>query len=167
MQAVRYTGAPLRILLAALALPACTSNDEIATVYDPCSPLAIDVAPDISGDERLGVEGAIAAWSRVLPTRIAIGAADGAASVLPIRFESGDTFYRAIYWDSFGMISISRDRLAPEDYPLAIAHELGHAFGLLHVDKSDRASVMNVSNLEVAPTDDDAAAVRARWATCR
>ena len=31
----------------------------------------------------------------------------------------------------------------------------------------ERPSVMNVSNLDVAPTDDDAAAVRVRWETCR
>lgn len=158
----------MRILLvvAVASVPSCSSNDDIATVYDPCSPLAIDVAQDITAAERQGIDGAIAAWAHVLPTRIAIGGA-GTANVLPIRFEPGDTFYRAIYWDSFGLISIGRDRLAPEDYALAIAHEMGHAFGLLHVAKADRASVMNVGNLEVVPNDEDAAAVRALWATCR
>jgi hypothetical protein len=99
----------------------------------------------------------------VLPVQLGIGAAPG----LPILFERGDVYYRGTYWDSLGVISIASDQLAVEDYPLAIAHELGHAFGLLHVDPAERRSVMNVGNLEVAPTGEDAAAVRAMWPSCR
>ncbi len=154
------------ILVGLACIAACSSNDDVDTVYDPCSPLAIAVVGESGAAEVAGIEGAIAAWNHVLPTQITIGVMPGAADVLPIRFESGDTFYRAIYWDAFGEISVSRDRLAPEDYALAIAHEMGHAFGLLHVDKSERASVMNVGNLEIEPNDEDAAAVRALWDAC-
>lgn len=154
------------VLVGLACIAACSGTDNVETVYDPCSPLSIAVLGETGAAEVGGVEGAIAAWMRVLPTQITIGATPGAADVLPIRFESGDTFYRAIYWDAFGEISVSRDRLDPDDYALAIAHEMGHAFGLLHVDKSERASVMNVGNLVIEPNDEDAAAIRALWDAC-
>lgn len=159
----------MRCIIAVLALglaPACTTDEEAATVYDPCSPLTIAVEPDLGTAEAVGVEDAVLAWARVLPTRIEVGSGSARRDVLPIRFVSGNTFYRAIYWDSLGTISISRDRLAPEQYAVAIAHELGHAFGLLHVAPEERPSVMNVGNVEVAPTERDAAEVAARWETC-
>lgn len=146
-------------------LAACSSEEVVDTVYDPCAPLTIALAADVGAAELHGVDGAIAAWAGVLPVQIAVGTGARADDVLPIEFAPGDTFYRAIYWDALGTISVGRDRLAAEDYPLAIAHEMGHAFGLLHVD--DRPSVMNVSNLEIAPTAEDAAAVRALWASCQ
>lgn len=155
----------LAILGLALAV-ACAADDAPETVYDPCSPLTLAVEPDLGDTERTAVESAIAAWQHVLPTRISIGDRTAATDVLPVRFVSGDTFYRAIYWDFEGSISISRDRLAEHDYALALAHELGHAFGLLHVRATDRASVMNEGNLELAPTTADAADVAARWSTC-
>ena len=148
-------------------VPACSADQNVELVYDPCSPLTIAVEADVGAAEVLGVEGAILAWKGVLPARIVIGAGPQAADVLPIYFQPGDTFFRGIYWDGPGEIAIGRDRVDPADYPLAIAHEMGHAFGLLHVSKADRLSVMNVSNLEVAPNEEDAAAVRALWATCR
>jgi len=153
-------------VLALLVVAACSSKETVETVYDPCSPLTIAIAPDVGEAETRGIEGGILAWSRVLPTQIVVGAGAQATDVLPIRFESGDTFYRGIYWDEVGTISISRDRLAPEDYALAIAHEMGHAFGLLHVPKDERPSIMNVGNLDVTPTEADVAAIRALWATC-
>ena len=139
---------------------------EVETVYDPCSPLTLAVEADLSAVEVGSVESAIQAWARVLPTQMSVGAGARATDVLPIHFESGDSFFRGIYWDAVGTISISRDRLAPETYALAIAHELGHAFGLLHVPTDERRSVMNVGNLEVVPTEQDVAAIRTLWATC-
>lgn len=161
---------PLRQRIAVLCLgilPSCANDEEVRTVYDPCSPLTIVVPDDTTPVEVASIESAIAAWQHVLPARIVVGAGAQASDALPVRFESGDTFFRGIYWDAKGIISISRERLAPEDYPLAVAHEMGHAFGLVHVAATERPSVMNVSNLDVAPTDDDAAAVRVRWETCR
>jgi predicted Zn-dependent protease len=47
-----------------------------------------------------------------------------------------------------------------------IAHELGHAFGLVHVSPDTRPSVMNPGNTTVAPNDGDRAALEALWGTC-
>lgn len=158
---------PTIVLLSVGILAGCAADAHVDTVYDPCSPLTIAVASDLSAAELSGIEGAILAWQHVLPTQIVVGAGPRSADVLPLRFEPGETFFRGNYWDSLGQIEISRDQLDPEDYALAIAHEMGHAFGLLHVSKEDRPSVMNVGNLEIAPTEEDGAAVRALWATCR
>lgn len=156
---------PLRVAAVVVLVAACASDD-IEHTYDPCSPLTLAVEDGISEVELSGVEDAIAAWAGVVPARITIGSGTRATDVLPVRFEPGDTFYRAIYWDAFGEIAISRDRLAPDDYGIALAHEMGHAFGLHHVEPSERISVMNVGNLEQGPTSEDAARIAQLWASC-
>lgn len=145
--------------------PACASDDQIDTVFDPCSPLTIAVPSDDAAEVQ-AVAHAVDAWRAVLPAAIEVANAPGDGA-LTIRFESGDTFYRAMYWDTIGVISVSRDGLAPGDYAIAIAHELGHAFGLAHVGAETRPSVMNVGNLDVWPNGDDAGEVQARWESCR
>lgn len=105
------------------------------------------------------------AWSRVIPTQIDVVPQTRRAAGLSVVFEN-ETFYRAMYWDSQGEISIGRDKLGADDYAVAIAHELGHAFGLQHVAKDERPSVMNVGNLETVPNEQDGAALRALWEMC-
>ena len=56
------------------------------------------------------------------------------------------------------------DDLAGGPLVVTIAHEIGHAFGLVHV--SDRPSVMNVGNLVVEPNTGDVTALVALWSTC-
>ncbi len=146
---------------------ACASQDEAETVYDPCSPLTLSLSPDLGADERRGVDEAIAMWSAVVPARISVGAGPRASNVLPVIFVRGDVAHRAAYWDRSGIIEIARDRLDPASYGIALAHELGHAFGLLHVATADRASVMNVGNLDVPPGADEAAELRALWPACQ
>lgn len=59
------------------------------------------------------------------------------------------------YYDA-GAISIN-DALDGDAAAIAIAHELGHSIGLVHV--TDRGSVMNPGNLTIAPTAADRAAI--------
>lgn len=114
----------------------------------------------------LAIEDAVLSWGLVLPTRIDVGAAVDDSPALPIFFEPGNTFYRALYLDKRGEILISRERLENDHLSLAIAHELGHAFGLLHISEDDRASVMNIGNLTVTPNNEDGLAVGAFWPAC-
>lgn len=160
----------MRALVVALpVIAACSGAPAIDVTYDPCSPLLVATNSQSLPGEVEAIEGALAMWSQVLPTQIELrGQVDELDDrpVLPIDFESGDTFYRAMYWDAWGEISISREKLAPEDYDIAIAHEMGHAFGLWHVAVDDRSSVMNEGNLDILPTADDAADVRGLWPAC-
>ena len=166
------------LFLAALAafatLPGCTSsgNETAETVFDPCSPLQIALSASVTDAERAGVDAAIAAWNAQLPTQI-VSIADEALyrqtpradDVLPIEFATKFGL-RAAYFDKTGVIIVSSELLAPEEYGVAIAHEMGHAFGLPHIDPKVRASVMNVGNTTVAPTVEDAAEVAALWPSC-
>lgn len=145
------------------ALAACTAADQPEIVYDPCSPLEVALSPTVSAPELAGVIGAIELWRARLPVQLHVGSGARAADVLPVSFVSGSAL-RGVYWDARGTISIDRDLIDPDDYDVALAHELGHAFGLPHV--ADRPSVMNVGNLTIAPTAEDATQVAARWASC-
>ena len=58
------------------------------------------------------------------------------------------------------------DELDGDELMLTTAHELGHAFGLTHVDPGMRRSVMNPNNITVSPTSDDVAKLHALWGTC-
>ena len=70
-----------------------------------------------------------------------------------------------LYDDTDLILEIS-NALTDDQRAIVIAHELGHAFGLVHVPKEERASVMNVGNLQIVPTDDDRLAVAALWGDC-
>jgi hypothetical protein len=148
-------------------LAACSANDEVETTFDPCSPLTIAVTSDYPED-LAAVEEAMASWARVVPANdVTLTTEPPTNGLLSVRFLSGQRAMRGNYFDAIGVIEISRDMLAPETHPIALAHELGHSFGLLHVDGSERKSVMNVGNTTIAPTAEDAAEVMALWASCR
>lgn len=154
------------LLLSVVLAAGCTSQpEEPETVYDPCSPLTLSLSSSATAAERRGVEEAIAAWDARLPVQMVIGDGEQSSSVLPIHFVDASAF-RAVYWDGPGYISIARKRLAESEYGLAVAHEMGHAFGLMHVTPDERSSVMNVGNLEIAPTEMDAEELIARWESC-
>jgi hypothetical protein len=153
-------------LAAALAVSACATNQDVETTFDPCSPLAIAVDSPHADDTAV-VTAALAAWGRVLPVQATATASAPVSGELTVRFLDGEQPVRGVYWDAIGVVEISRDMLEPRAYPVAVAHELGHAFGLVHVDAADRPSVMNVGNTTVEPTPEDAALVIAKWPSCR
>lgn len=156
----------MRSAIAALVLLSACSANVIDVTYDPCSELVIVPAADTQPDELASIDEAVRSWGEVIPARIEVAAPGAEREGLRVSFDSGDTFYRAMYWDHLGEISISREKLAPEDHAVALAHELGHAFGLFHVAKEKRPSVMNLHNLEVAPNPADGAAVGELWQAC-
>jgi len=87
-----------------------------------------------------------------------------APSPIAIHFESAATAIRGLYDDENGVIYVNAEIADLRVLRIVIAHELGHAFGLEHVD--DRPSLMNRGNISVEPTPDDEAALRALWGAC-
>jgi Matrixin len=132
-------------LLAACAEPAAPPP------HDACAPLAL------AGDDE-SIAAAEALWNAAgIAT---IGELGG--DVLPVIFTS-----RAAP-DEYGAYEGSAIYISTavegDARTIVVAHELGHAIGLVHV--SDRPSVMNPGNQTIAPGSDDVAAAIALWGTC-
>jgi hypothetical protein len=138
--------------VACLALVACASSDDtIDRTFDPCA-LAISAAGDPT--QMAGITDGLALWG--------IAPSDG--ETLEVRFEHAAPAFHGFYDDERGIVLVNQRITDPKALAIVIAHELGHAFGLPHVD--DRASLMNRGNLSITPTDDDRALVTARWGSC-
>ena len=114
--------------------------------------MTVDAQADAT--QRAGIEAALALWQ--------LAPGDGAP--IPIVFDDAAEAFHGHYDDETGVVLINRKITEPRALAIVIAHELGHAFGLPHVD--GRASLMNRGNLSVAPTADDFAAVSALWGSC-
>jgi hypothetical protein len=138
--------------------------------YDPCEPVVVEVATDASSDELASVEDALAMWRpngvARLSSELAGAAGDGDAQRIPLGFEDAAPLFHGIYRDEVGDVVINRRLTDRRARAVTIAHELGHAFGLWHVDRELRVSVMNEANLEVEPTTEDAAALIETWGSC-
>ncbi len=147
------------MLAAACSEPSTTA--EFARVFDPCAPLVLS-APAAGDMQHASIAEAVAQWRAVGVTGPDPG---GASDSLMVAFVSAAPGTYGLYDDVDAKILIS-DRLTEPARSIVIAHELGHAFGLVHVASDVRISVMNVGNLAIAPTEDDRAAITAIWGDC-
>jgi hypothetical protein len=134
-------------------------EDEEVAVFDACQPLQL-ITPNASAAELASIDEAAAMWHALgvlAPPR------EAADAGVPITFDKGPPFLYGIYDGT--KISIN---LLLEDEPRAIviAHEVGHALGLLHVPIEERHSVMNPGNLTIAPTAEDRDAIFTLWGAC-
>jgi hypothetical protein len=150
-----------------------------AVRVDPCEPAVLALDPEATAEQEAGVRAAMDLWNRDAGARLSLsrapaqavndGSHDGAAApspgstVLPIRFRRAAAPSHGYFNPDTGEILINLD-LKEQPMVVAIAHEVGHAFGLIHV--SGRPSVMTAGNLSVMPTEGDVAELAKLWGAC-
>ena len=141
-----------------MAIAGCGGSDrgDAAVVHDPCEPLALTASAP-TALQRTALDGAQALWRSYGAPAI------GTGTTLDVEFQAAAPGFHGLYAD--GIVYINEDIADEATLAIVIAHELGHAFGLVHV--SDRVSVMNPGNLTVVPGDTDRAALEAMWGTCQ
>lgn len=156
-------------MLAAAACAACSDPhaSEGAGAHDACAPLTI-TATAATPAEQAGIDGALALW-RDRGVSAFDAARPGAAgpAALDIQFADAAPVFHGVYDPDGGRVLINRDLTDPATLAIVIAHEIGHAFGLVHVAPAARLSLMNPGNLITPPTDADQRAVEALWGRCR
>lgn len=127
--------------------------------YDACAPVRLQL--DAPTDARLSaVDAAIAAWQAAGVTTFT---RNDAADTISIEFADASPAEYGLFEGTAIAINVE---LEGDQLAVTIAHELGHAVGLVHIDPAERTSVMNPGNLVVGPTIDDHDAVVALWGNC-
>ena len=144
-----------------IVLAACggASQSEIARTYDPCAPITLDTA-GATAEQASGVAGGVALWRAAGVT----GFDASAGEAIGVRFQTAAPAFHGFYDDTAGVVYVNTDVSDPGELAIVVAHELGHAFGLVHVQ--DRTSLMNPGNLTTPPTDGDRAALATLWGAC-
>jgi hypothetical protein len=135
-----------------------------AVEFDACGPVALVLDADLPQAQAAGVAAAIALWNDRAGTRLAL-TADQGAPALPIHFQSAAPPFHGFYDAPNGQVFINND-LTGAPLAVTIAHEIGHAFGLVHVPNGQRSSVMNPNNLVIEPTAEDIDSLAMRWGAC-
>ena len=162
----------LRFSILSLALiGGCAGGSQDTTleiVNDVCEPTTIIAPADATDEQLASIDGAIAMWTHLGFEHIARGDGTslGDGQQIPIVFDDAAAFFHGLYDDENGVVYINRTLSDDSQRAITVAHELGHAFGLWHVDRSARSSVMNPNNLAVEPNDGDAAELVALWGPC-
>jgi len=159
------------LALAAAALAGCAPSSYggvSGTTFNLCAPLAVSPDADATADQLDGIGQALALWNQQAGTQLSLapaGAAAGTPETVPIHFQAAAANFHGLYDGQTAQVFINLN-LPGHERVVVIAHELGHAYGLVHVSPDQRASVMNPNNLSVDPTPADAAAMVAIWGTC-
>ena len=133
--------------------------------FDPCSPVVVEAGESATPAERESLRAGIAMWNDIAGTALLTEAPAGVPR-LPVLFERAAPAFHGIYDDEVGEILINRELGDHHGRAVTIAHEVGHAFGLWHVEASQRTSVMNAGNIVVEPTMEDVDRLTDTWGRC-
>jgi predicted Zn-dependent protease len=143
--------AGLRVAIVACVVAACGSGPSgPALTFDPCQPVVL-AAPSVTADQRASIDDAIELWSAAGVTTLSVG--DGPQ--LTVEFKSAAAVVYGYYDDTTATVYVNTEVTDAGQRAIVLAHELGHALGLDHVD--DAAAIMyrlNQSSNEV-PTAAD------------
>jgi len=156
----------LRLLgvLAVATLVACggTNDGSIDVTHDACAPLALVSAAPTDLQSAAMVD-AQELWKDHGAPSLGLRA----GTTLEVRFEDASPVFHGFYDDQNSIIFINRSITDQHVMSIVIAHELGHAFGLVHISESERVSLMNPGNLSTTPTTEDQHAVELLWGSCQ
>lgn len=147
---------------------ACAPAEQgIGLVFDACEPLALIPPADASPSEMSSIARGLEYWNGLANTRLEMASeGSAAANSIPLEFDTAASNFFGLYDDENGRVIVNRALMDADKRAVTVAHELGHAMGLIHVDRDSRASVMNTGNTDVPPNESDARALRALWGDC-
>jgi hypothetical protein len=132
--------------------------------FDACAALPLITDAGLTDAQAAGIAAAMPLWNDRAGTHLMM-ATDPGAPGLPIHFQTAAPPFHGLYDAPSGQVFINND-LAGAPLAVTIAHEIGHAFGLVHVPADQRVSIMNPNNLIVEPTSEDVATLAGRWGGC-
>lgn len=128
---------------------------------------------DATTSERQAVVAALGYWNAsgglgltLASVASASTAADAGQPPLSVQFQGAAGAFYGLYDDERGIVFVNRRLDDARGRAVTVAHELGHAFGLQHVDRRERPSLMNPGNLTLGPTEQDVAQLRRLWGDC-
>jgi hypothetical protein len=154
----------LSAILALLAAACGGSADHtIDLVFDPCEPLSIGTDSTALAD-RESIEEATQLWNELAGTQLSI--AESGPGAVAVNFEEAAPAHLGLYDDERGIIFVNRSLEGGRALTITIAHEVGHAMGLTHVEGSERRSVMVPGNTDTPPGESDREALVAIWGEC-
>jgi hypothetical protein len=137
----------------------------ILNTHSACHPVQIIPDPKSNDDQKASMQDAADMWNKLGLTQLTLEPTLHAGQV-PIRFEDAPPAFFGVYEDTIGEIVINTVVNERHARARVMAHELGHAYGLFHVDPSKRVSVMNPGNWKVEPTSADNQTLLDTWPDC-
>jgi hypothetical protein len=140
------------------------SDDTIDVTFDPCT-VAVAAGGGTAAAEIDAIDAGLQLWNGAANLTLTRWAGEDEPHVV-VRFEDAPLAFRGVYDDERGVVIVNRRLSDGHERAVTVAHELGHAFGLPHVDASSRRSLMNPGNVAIEPTADDVTELRSRWGAC-